>query len=234
MLILGWTRKVPALLREFATDDMAIDVVGLTPVEDRMAALASCRDLALDHVRQIEKNFLDPVKLAELEPSGYDQIILLARARMGDEAHADAATITAYLSLQHIFTGHEKQPKLFVEILEEENRFLFDNAHDVLVTPLAISYMLSQIALQRELAAIFTELSRIGGPQITLRPMQAADYPEPVSFDTLATLAEQRREIALGVLTAAGEVHLNPDRGEQLAIRDGDQLVTLTTIRDPE
>jgi hypothetical protein len=221
LLILGWTRKVPTLLREFAADDMAIDVVGLTPVEDRMAVLADHRDLALDHVRQMEKNFLDPVKLAELEPSGYDQIILLARASMGDVAHADAATITTYLSLQHIFSGHEKQPKLFVEILEEENRLLFDNAHDVLVTPLAISYMLSQIALRRELAAIFS-----------LRPMQSADHPEPVSFDTLATLAEQRSEIALGVVTAAGEVHLNPDRGERLAIRDGDQLVTLTTIRD--
>jgi len=211
---------------------MDIDVAGLTPVEDRMAVLADHRDLALDHVRQMEKNFLDPVKLAELEPSGYDQIILLARASMGDVAHADAATITTYLSLQHIFSGHEKQPKLFVEILEEENRLLFDNAHDVLVTPLAISYMLSQIALRRELAAIFSELSRIGGPQIMLRPMQSADHPEPVSFDTLATLAEQRSEIALGVVTAAGEVHLNPDRGERLAIRDGDQLVTLTTIRD--
>jgi hypothetical protein len=232
LLILGWTRKVPTLLREFAADDMAIDVVGLTPVEDRMAVLADHRDLALDHVRQMEKNFLDPVKLAELEPSSYDQIILLARASMGDVAHADAATITTYLSLQHIFSGHEKQPKLFVEILEEENRLLFDNAHDVLVTPLAISYMLSQIALRRELAAIFSELSRIGGPQIILRPMQSADHPEPVSFDTLATLAEQRSEIALGVVTAAGEVHLNPDRGERLAIRDGDQLVTLTTIRD--
>ena len=74
MLILGWTRKVPTLLREFAADDMEIDVVGLTPVEDRMAVLADHRDLALDHVRQMEKNFLDPVKLAELEPSGYDQI----------------------------------------------------------------------------------------------------------------------------------------------------------------
>jgi len=94
LLILGWNRKVPALLREFAADDMAIDVVGLTPVEDRTAALAGCRDLALDNVRQMEKNFLDPVQLAELEPSGYDQIILLARARMGDEDHADAATIT--------------------------------------------------------------------------------------------------------------------------------------------
>ncbi|MEA3276234.1 MAG: hypothetical protein U9Q81_13280 [Pseudomonadota bacterium] len=230
LLILGWSRKVPALLREFAADNITIDVVGLTPVEDRMSALAGCRDLTLDRVRQIEKNFLDPLKLAELEPSGYDQIILLARARMGDEAHADAATIAAYLNLQHIFSGHETQPKLFVEILENANSSLFDNAHDVLVTPLTISYMLSQIALQRELAAIFTELSRIGGPQIALRPMQAADYPEPVSFDTLA---EQRREIALGVLTAAGEVHLNPDRGEQLAIRNGDQLVTLATIREP-
>jgi len=233
VLILGWTRKVPALLREFAADDMTIDVVGLTPVADRMAALAGCGELALDHVRQIETNFLDPIKLAELEPSGYDQIVLLARPRMGGEAHADAATITAYLSLQHIFSGREAQPRLFVEILEDENRNLFDITHDVIASPLAISYMLSQIALHRELAAIFNELSRVGGPQIALRLMRAADYPEPIGFDTLAIAAEQHREIALGVLTAAGEVHLNPDRGERLAIRDGDQLVTLATIGDP-
>lgn len=49
----------------------------------------------------------------------------------------------------------------------------------------------------------------------------------------IVVLAEQREEIALGVLTVAGEVHLNPDRGERLAIRDGDQLITLTTIHDP-
>ena len=233
LLILGWSRKVPALLREFAEDDMAIDVVGLTPVEDRITALASCRNLALDNVRQIEKNFLDPVRLEELGPSDYDQIILLARARMGDEAHADAATITTYLSLQHILSGQEAQPKLFVETLEEGNRSLFDNASDVLVTPLAISYMLSQIALRRELASIFTELSLARGPQIALRPLQAVDYPEPIGFDTLATATEQHKEIALGLLTAAGEVHLNPDRAEPLTIRDGDQLVTVVTILDP-
>jgi hypothetical protein len=109
----------------------------------------------------------------------------------------------------------------------------FDNAHHVRVTPLAISYMLSQIALRRELAAIFSELSRIGGPQIALQPMQAADCPEPINFDTLATIAEQHSEIALGVLTTAGEVHLNPYRGENLTIRDSDQLITLTTLREP-
>jgi hypothetical protein len=231
LLILGWSRKTPALLREFAADNMAIDVVGLTPVEDRITALASYRDLALDNVRQIEKNFLDPVTLEELEPSGYDQIILLARARMGYEAHADAATITTYLSLQHIFSVCQTQPKLFVEILEDGNRSLFDDASDVLVTPLATSYMLSQIALRRELASIFTELSRVGGPQLALRPLKAVDYPEPIGFDTLATFTEQHKEIALGLLTAAGEVHLNPDRAERLTIRDGDQLVTLATSK---
>ena len=40
-------------------------------------------------------------------------------------------------------------------------------------------------------------------------------------------------EIALGVRSAAGEVHRNPDRGDNLSIGYGDQLVTLTTIRDP-
>ena len=233
LLILGWNRKVPALLREFAADSMNIDVVGLTPVEDRTVDLDSCQNLALDHVRQIEKNFLDPLKLAELKPQDYDQIILLARARMGDEAHADAATITAYLSLQHIFSACEKKPQLFVEILEEGNRSLFDDASDVLVTPLAISYMLSQIALRRELAVIFAELSKARGPQLVLRSLLAADFPKPIDFSTLANLVEKHDDILLGLLTAAGEVRLNPDRLELFTVQDGDQLVMLTTIVEP-
>lgn len=233
LLILGWNREVPAILREFTADGMTIDVVGLTPVEERMAALSSCQNLLLDRVQQIEKNFLDPRKLAELKPQEYDQIILLSRARMGDEVHADAATITAYLSLQHIFSGYERQPKLFVEILEEGNRTLFDSADDVLVTPLAISHMLSQIALRRELAAIFTELTRTGGPKIVLRSLQAADFPETTDFGALSDMAGQHEEVAIGVLTAAGEVRLNPDRNEPLTVQNGDQLVMLTTIDEP-
>ncbi len=232
ILLLGWNRKIPSLLREFAADDVAIDVVGVTPVADRMAVLAGYRDLSMDQVRVIEKNFLDPESLAELEPAGYDRIILLARARMGDEAHADAATITAYLSLKYQFAKLETPPSLFVEILEEENRLLLDDVQDVLVSPLVISYMLSQIAMRRELAAIFAELSRVGGPQITLRPLRAIDHSEGTPFERLAMMAEQHGETALGLLTSAGEVQLNPDRQEKLVISDRDQLITLCTIDD--
>lgn len=232
VLILGWNRKVPSVLREFGGDDTEIDVVGVTPVEDRIAALAVHRDLALDKVRVIEKNFLDPERLAELEPAGYDRIILLARARMGDEAHADAATITAYLCLRHLLSGAANQPRLFVEVLEEENRALLEEHLDVLVSPVVISYMLSQIALRRELAAIFAELSRIGGPQIVLRPLLAEDHPGGTSFERLADIAEQNGEIALGLISATGKLRLNPDRGETLSIGEGDRLVTLCTIGD--
>lgn len=234
VLILGWCRKVAPLLAEFAADDMTIDVVGLTPTENRAETLRAWPDLKLDRVQQIEANFLDTRILADLQPWAYDRIIILARARMGTEAHADAATITAYMSLRHLLSQRTERPNIFVEVLEEENRFLFDSAQeDVLVSPLTISSLLSQIALRRELATIVAELSRLGGPQIVLGPLTAADHAEPTGFDALADMAEQRGTIALGLLRADGELLLNPDRASRWQIDDDDQLVVLTTAREP-
>ena len=234
VLILGWCRKVASLLAEFSADDMTIDVVGLTPTEDRAETLRAWPDLKLDRVQQIEANFLDIRILADLQPWAYDRIIILARARMGTEAHADAATITAYMSLRHLLSQRTERPNIFVEVLEEENRFLFDSAQDdVLVSPLTISSLLSQIALRRELATIIAELSRLGGPQIVLAPLTAADHAEPTGFDALADVAEQRGTIALGLLRADGELLLNPDRASRWQIDDDDQLIVLTTAREP-
>ncbi|MEP5765886.1 MAG: hypothetical protein ABJ308_14920 [Halieaceae bacterium] len=234
ILILGWSRKVPALLRELSQDSGRIDVIGLTPLEDREEALARYGDLPENSFRQVQANFLDPVILAELEPGQYDHIIILARARMGNEAHADAATITAYLSLQEILAAQEQRPGVFVELREQENSFLFDTERDdVLVSPQIISFLLSQIALRRELASLFAELSRVGGPQIELKKLSPDDYAEPVGFDELAMAARGRGEIALGLLPADNEPELNPDRTKRWQIERGDQLIILATAREP-
>ena len=153
---------------------------------------------------------------------------------MGDEAHADAATITTWLTLQELLQAHSANPDIFVELREQENRFLFDAEHDdVLVSPQLISYLLSQIALRRELGGIFAELSRVGGPQMELRQLSPADYPEPIGFEELARAAQHRGDIALGLLPREGELALNPDRSSRWQIREGDQLVILTTDREP-
>ncbi len=234
LLILGWSRKVPALLREFMDDEMEIDVVGLTPLAERETVLAGWPELSTKPFKQIQANFLDVGVLEGLDPSGYDSVAILARARMGKEAHADAATITAYLSLQHLLADADRKPAMLVEVLDKENSFLFDADHDdVIVSPQVISHLLSQVALRRELGAVFSELARVGGPQIVLQPLPGAAHRESATFAELAQLAFGRGELALGIRKASGEVHLNPDRSQRFTTEEGDQLIALVTSREP-
>ena len=114
-----------------------------------------------------------PGVLERLEPHGYDNIVLLASERLEEEDQADATTVLAYLMLRGLLPGAGPGPRVFVELLEEENLFLFDKSReDVIVSPLAVSYLLSQVALRRELGAIFTELSQPWGAQIVLQPAE--------------------------------------------------------------
>jgi len=168
VLILGWSRKVPSILYELERDGgeyLRIDVVDLKPVEDRKRLMAN-HGLGSTgkSVRHIEANLGHPTALEGLKPEHYHNILIVARDSMEDEAHADAASASTYLMLRSLLPAESRGPDLTLELLEKENLFLFDNrVEDVIVSPLMTSYILSQVALQRELEGVFLELARPWG-----------------------------------------------------------------------
>jgi hypothetical protein len=235
---LGWSRKVPALLREFArygAEAFEIDVVSSTPMDEREALLERHDAIATrDRVRQIEASYTVPGVLERLEPHGYDNIVLLASERLEEEDQADATTVLAYQMLQRLLPREAPGPNVFVELLEEENLFLFDDSeHDLIVSPLAVSYLLSQVALRRELGAIFTELSRPWGPQIVLQP--AAEYlatSGALRFGDVDRVAASRGEFALGLRLGDRGLVLNPERDTNWTVAAGDEVVVLTSYAE--
>jgi hypothetical protein len=243
VLILGWSRKVPALLRELArygSDAFAVDVVSLTPLAQREKALARHGAApASDHVRQIEAGFSDPDVLEGLEPGRYDNIVLLASEWQSEEKQADVITVLTHRMLCGLLRDEGRRPEILVELNDEENRFLFrQDQEDVIVSPLWVSYLLSQVALRRELEAVFEELSEPWGAQIVFR--LAREYGEadgPVRFEDLERAAAARGEIALGLRLGRGPdagLALNPDRQAEWNLRDGDEVVALTSHADPD
>ena len=48
---------------------------------------------------------MDPDLVAKIHPENYDAVIMIARERMGDEAIADAVTLSAYLTIDTLLTG---------------------------------------------------------------------------------------------------------------------------------
>ncbi len=239
VLILGWSRKVPSLLQElerYGGESLRIDVVGPKPVEDRKRLMANHGFGSTGKsVRHIETHFGHPAALEGLKPELYHNILIVARESMEDEAQADAASASTYLMLRSLLPAKDRGPDLTVELLEKENLFLFDDrVEDVIVSPLMISYILSQIALRRELAAVFSELSRPWGAQIILEP--AADLVptnETVRFSQIENAAGERGLIALGLQQGAGadaRLDLNPDREAEWRLAPGDKILVLATF----
>ena len=241
-LILGWSRKVPALLWEldrYHTEVHEVDVVSSIPIETR--------ELLMQHyesregrvtVRQVQSNFAIPRVLQDLDPGGYDNILILASERLSAEEEADATTASTYLMILDLLPDGDSRPDVLIELLDPENVVLFgDTDDDVIVSTELVSFLLSQVALRRELFAVFRELSRPWGPQIVVEP--AARYVEisqPVSFDDVDRAAAAKGEIALGFWRegkpGAGLL-LNPDRDAAWHLSEADSIVLLSSVAKP-
>ena len=229
VLVLGWSRRVPLLVRELLSYDQAIesiDVVGITPAGEREGAEA----ITDKRIRQITANFLDPDVLSTLEPMGYDSVVLLARERLEAEAVADAATISTYLALENMSSG--SWPHIVVEVLEEENVRLFDRERDdVMLSPMAVSSVLSQIALKPDLDRVFHELAQPTGTSIALLSIRLESADTPLQFGEVRESARQEGYLAIGIIAESvngGRLLLNPDADLSWIPAAADRLVALT------
>jgi hypothetical protein len=234
VLILGWSRKVPKVLAEllsYQLKRLSIDVAGITPVDERKISIDSVLSAQqAGTVRQIEANFMDPDLLAGIHPENYDAVLMIAREGMGDEAVADAATLSAYLTIAPLLTGADGA-NVVAEVLEEENEALFDRERcDAIVSSMVVSYILSQVALEPELGLIFEELTQSFGTTILFRSPGPKTEKADCRFSELAEKAAARGETAIGVVTSsagARQTRLNPGADAHWACEEIEQVIVL-------
>lgn len=240
VLVIGWARKVPALLRELAHDDRAefhVDVIANTPVADREAAVGGTADSTSGvTVRQIAADPLAPDLLDRYDPTSYEHIVLLARERLEDVEHADAATVATCLSLRRHIPDGAAGPSIHVEILGPDNAFLVERDDvEVLVSPRVASHVLSQIALRRELAGVYSELLGAEGAQVAMIPAKdVLPRTEGVTFEDCQRAAAARGCVGLGFRLGSqpgSPVHMNPDREREWRLVEGDEVILLVTPR---
>lgn len=239
LLVLGWSHKVPALLREFDSytdESFEIDVISTTPIAMREAALGRY-DFTAERIaaRQIEADYTTPSVLEKADLSGYDNIVLLGSDRTGSGEESDARSIMAYLLLRDLLPA-EGGPNVLVELLDAGNNSLFRRRQgEVIISPMILSHMLAQVALRRELRAVFDELFGPGGAEIIFRSPTQYALSGYVSFGDISAAAHVRGEIALGVRPASGRskrgggVALNPDMDRRFELGSDDEIVVLTT-----
>jgi ion channel POLLUX/CASTOR len=238
-LLLGGTAKADAIVREL--DNYVAEGSEVLLLSRTDGGHAELR--ALDAILQRQRITLrvgDTTRRATLDAldvPAFDHVILLSDSGLPMQ-EADAQTLITLLHLRNIASASGKRINIVSEMMDLRNRALAQvaRADDFIVSDKLISLMLSQLAENRHLHAIFAELFGSEGSEIYLR--SAAHYvgtDAEVDFYTVIEAAARRGETAIGYrdagaaeLAAEGYgVRVNPRKSARRRYGPDDQLIVL-------
>jgi hypothetical protein len=235
VLVLGWNHRVPALAAEFGTYDderYEMQVASKVPISDREALLkhgpTPSPSVTLTHV---EVDFTDPEAMQALGPGTKDSVVFMGADWTDSAEESDARTLMGSLMIDEPVREGGRRPTVIMELLDPDNASLVSRSRgELIISPLFLSHLLTQIALRAELQSVFDELFAVGGVEITFRPVALYTQSRPFSFEELERAASAVGETALGVRArSTGSVELNPPKTKAWDDPSDRDLVTLVT-----
>jgi hypothetical protein len=238
VLLLGWNRKIAALIREldsYAGESAVVDILARIDAETQQRHLRSEDALPKRiRLRHLEGEKTSMADVGRLDLAGYDTVLILASDWLESPEEADARSILAYFVLRELLPRGSGGPRVIIEVLEEENAALVPlrPGDEMLESPLMTSYGLTQVALRRELRAVFDHLFGPRGPEIVFRPLGVCGLvPGHYSFSALSRALAVRGDLAIGIRrgTPDGDstIELNPERSVPLELGPLDSVVVL-------
>ena len=233
VLVLGWNHKAAVLLKEFGRqvrEQFEVAILSLIPLAQRDAEI---KQKGIDSRRVVVTHREgDPTSLSdlrEMEPGGYDNVVILGSDWVDTQEESDARTIVAHLVLRNVLDEGTHKPEILVDLMDFDNVALFEDCDtEVLVTPMIASHVLAQVALRREVNVVYEELFAAGGAEIFFRRVSDYDIAgKNVNFGEIKEMSACRGEIALGIRLQNGGVVLNPARDEPYMVSESDDLIVL-------
>jgi hypothetical protein len=240
ILLLGWNHQGANVVREldnYVAPGSELRVVATTPhaAESLDLLRGSLKHLA---VSSQEGDTTDRQVLEDLSLQTYNHIIVLSYSDELDVQEADALTLMCLLQLRDYSQRNDYDLSIVSEMLDLRNRELAEitQADDFIVSDALVSLMLAQVAENKQLNAVFTDLFDPEGSEVYLKP--AGDYVQlgvPVNFYTVIEAARRRNEVAIGYREKAKSnsaeqqygVTLNPPKSRQIAFDAKDSIVVL-------
>jgi hypothetical protein len=249
-LMIGWTQKSPAIIREFAdyiTAGSRIHILLKNPCETQVANIKALNDeLGSIEVELIHKDCLNIDDLLSVKPFEYDNIIILAGNNSGDvefdAARVDSENIVALLLLRRIFSQYPEESrntKLITEILDSQNDALVAKAgvQDVIISNRLVSMIMAQISESRDIEKVYDDIFQEDGSEIYLKPahLYFDEFPASIAFADMMGVAHQRQEVCIGVKIKALEndkgqnngITLIPEKNMTFTLQEDDSLVVL-------
>lgn len=235
VLVLGYCHKLGALLEDLSlhtTGSYDVVVASRLAVKERLAKLAHVPTSERVRVEHVDADFTLPSEIAVLKPDTFDVVLVVASDWWGTSEAADARSIVGCMVLADVLAQAQQRPKVIVELFDPENVPLVRNlADDVIVSPLILSYQLAQIALRRELGAVFDELFGPGGAQIVARSGASYGLGESARFGEILTAARAQGELAIGTRTphddGTSTLQLVPGRDQEVQLGRSTEILVL-------
>jgi voltage-gated potassium channel Kch len=239
-LVLGWNSRTTGVLVEldrYVAPGSALHVVADGPgVADQVAAVGR-------RLQQLKMTFepgdtTDREMLDTTTTQGWDHVVVMSYSDALDEQRADARTLVTLLHLRDIEAQRGESFTIVSEMLDVRNRALAQvtRADDFIVSGKLVSLMMSQLAENPDLRAVFDDLFDEAGSEVYLKP--AAGYVrlgEPVDFYTVVESARRQGEVAFGyrLLALADNaaqaygVTINPDKSRSINFSEADKIIVL-------
>ena len=232
LLILGWNRRLPAILAElaaYAQKPIEVDVVSVVDTARRQAALKGVApQLASVTVNHLQGDYLAEDLLQGLPLGEYQTVLLPSSDRLSSGEQADARVMVGYLELAANLARSSLTPQIIVELMDPDNRDLLPANVEVMLSPVILSHALAQAAMQREIRLVYEELFTPGGAEIVLIPPEQLAIPARMSFRRLQQQLASQGLTALGIQRASKQQQLlKPAPDEDIALAPGDRLVVL-------
>ncbi len=248
-LILGWTFKVPIILKQYSDyvkPGSKIDIMLESPCDDARSAIELANN-SIDgiDINLLEKDRLDIDQLMSVNPYSYDNIIILAEGGGDNDAQkVDSENIITLILLRYISENYgmsnNKDTKLITEILDSQNYPLISQAgvKDVIISNRLISMILAQISENKNIKEVYDDIFEESGSEIYLKPahLYFHDFPVEVTFATIMRITQLRKEVCLGIKIKSLEndsdnnygIDLIPDKNSIFTLNAEDSMVVLS------
>ncbi|MFN0202053.1 MAG: CASTOR/POLLUX-related putative ion channel [Bacteroidia bacterium] len=191
----------------------------------------------------IEGNPMHLEDLLRAKPFEYDNILILSQDSGEQEAEKiDSDTLMILLLLRKIKrdSAPNAKTKILTQILNSDNQELIQQTEvdDFLISNKMITKILAQLSEQPRLQEVYHDLFSAEGSEIYVKPLYLyldKNASEQVNFADLIAVAEQRKEICIGLRLGA-KIHdanqnfgivLNPSKTSTYSLSDIDALIVI-------
>lgn len=229
LLVLGSNHMLPAILKEY---DCYVD-------DGTRVVIVTGEDLDLseEKYRHINPEIRHEVnvnrqRMEEFLTEDLDNVLILSNISLEPE-EADARTLLSLIYLWDIIKKEKRRVSITSEMRRTVNQRLATQSRsdDFVIGSNIVNLLMTQIAENRELTALFEDILDEEGSELYMKPME--NYVQlnvPVDFYTITESASRQSHIAVGykkIIDGEMLIVTNPSKKEKITFVEGDLLIVV-------